>query len=182
MVLCAGAGSRYVTPSGTHKLLAAFRGKPLVCWALEAALEADLGPTLAVTGAVDLAGVIPPGVIAVANPRWEGGIATSLRAAVRTARRLGLEAIVVGLGDQPLVPAAAWQAVGASAQPVAVATYAGARRNPVRLARSVWDQLPRSGDDGARVLMRARPELVEEVPCAGDPFDVDTWDDLPAGW
>jgi CTP:molybdopterin cytidylyltransferase MocA len=180
VVLCAGAGSRYIAPSGTHKLLALFRGRPLVCWALEHALEADLEVTLAVTGAVDLSAVIPPGVLTIANPRWQDGIATSLQEAVAEARRLGLEAIVVGLGDQPLVSAAAWRAVASSGKPIAVATYDGARRNPVRLARAVWDELPRSGDEGARGLMRRRPEMVEEVPCAGDPVDVDTLDDLPA--
>jgi CTP:molybdopterin cytidylyltransferase MocA len=170
-----------VTPAGTHKLLAPFRGRPLVCWALEHALEADLGATLAVTGAVDLGDLVPPGVIVVANPHWADGIATSLQEAVSAARRLGLDAVVVGLGDQPLIPATAWRAVGASGQPIAVATYAGTRRNPVKLARSVWDQLPRSGDEGARVLMRSQPELVEEVPCPGDPVDVDTMDDMTTG-
>ncbi len=116
--------------------------------------------------------------MAIHNSQWEEGIATSLQHAVTRARQLELGAIVVGLGDQPLVPSAAWRAVAASTAAVAVASYGGARRNPVRLASSVWDDLPRSGDEGARVLMRSRPELVEEVACSGDPFDVDTLDDI----
>ena len=178
VVLCAGAGSRYLAPAGGHKLLALFQGRPVVSWALEHAVQAGLGLTMAVTGAVDLTAMLPPGVVAVENPGWENGIATSLQVAVATARHLGLEAILVGLGDQPLVPPSAWRAVAASGFPVAVATYAGARRNPVRLARSVWHELPLSGDEGARALMRRRPELVEEVPCEGDPRDIDTVDDL----
>jgi CTP:molybdopterin cytidylyltransferase MocA len=181
VVLCAGAGTRYAGPGAGHKLLAPFRGRPLVCWALEHALEADLGLTLAVTGAVSLDEVIPPGVLTVANPDWPDGIATSVQRGIATARDLGLDAVVVGLGDQPLVPASAWRAVAASPMPIAVATYAGARRNPVRLQRSVWDELARSGDEGARELMRRRPELVGEVPCTGDPVDVDTVHDLEAG-
>jgi molybdenum cofactor cytidylyltransferase len=178
VLLCAGGGSRYVAPSGEHKLLAPFRGRPLVSWALEHVLEAGLDVTLVVTGAADLSPVLPGGVLAIHNSQWEDGIATSLQQAVASARRLDLGAIVVGLGDQPLVPAAAWRSVAASTAPIAVASYAGARRNPVRLASSVWDDLPDSGDEGARVLMRSRPELVEEVVCAGDPFDVDTLDDM----
>ncbi|MHB1497886.1 MAG: nucleotidyltransferase family protein [Acidimicrobiales bacterium] len=177
-VLCAGGGSRYRPSSGEHKLLAPFRGRPLVSWALEHALGAGLEATVVVTGAVDIAGLLPAGVTRVENPSWESGIASSLQCAVVAARRLGLDAIVVGLGDQPLVPAPAWRAVAVSCAPIAVATYGGARRHPVRLDRSVWAELPTTGDEGARALMRRRPGLVEEVACEGDPFDVDTVADL----
>lgn len=180
VVLAAGRASRFGGDPGA-KLLAPFRGLPLVRWAVDAALAAGFDEVLVVTGAADLTSVLPDGVVIVVNPRWDEGQATSLAAAVDAAAERGHDAVVVGLGDQPLVAADAWRAVAASSSPIAVASYGGVRRNPVRLARSVWGDLDRQGDEGARTLMRRRPELVADVPCAGDPADVDTTEDL-ARW
>ena len=50
VVLAAGFGSRFEGES--HKLLAPFRGKPLVVWALEAALGAGFSDVLSCSDAV----------------------------------------------------------------------------------------------------------------------------------
>jgi molybdenum cofactor cytidylyltransferase len=142
------------------------------------AIISGLEPVWVVTGAVDLAGALPEEATVLPNPRWAQGQATSLQVAVTAARAAGLSAIVVGLGDQPLVLPEAWLAVARADAPIAVATYEGRRRNPVRLAAEVWDLLPATGDQGARVLIQARPDLVQEVPCQGDPADIDTREDL----
>ncbi|MEA3214297.1 MAG: molybdenum cofactor cytidylyltransferase, partial [Acidimicrobiia bacterium] len=52
VLLAAGGGSRFSGP--THKLLALLRGKPVVLWAVEAALAAGLDETLVITGAAGL--------------------------------------------------------------------------------------------------------------------------------
>jgi len=174
VVLAAGDGSRF----GGPKLLADFRGRPLVAWAVEAALAAGLDEVAVVTGGQDLAAVLPAGVTEVPNPRWAEGQASSLQAAVTHAEAAGHEAIVVGLGDSPLVGSGAWRAVAAADGPIVTAEFDGRRRPPVRLAREVWPLLPTEGDEGARALLRERPDLVTAVPCAGDPVDVDTQGDL----
>ena len=176
MLLAAGGGSRF--SGASHKLLADLRGRPVVAWALGNVVAARLDETYVVTGAADLSALIPAEATRLDNPQWSAGIATSLAVAVDAADRAGHGAIVVGLGDQPFVPGAAWRAVGAAAGPIAVATYDGRRGNPVKLDASTWPLLPRTGDEGARIVMHQRPDLVEEVACDGDPFDVDTVEDL----
>ena len=181
IVLAAGAASRFGGHAG-DKLLAEFRGRPLVAWAVDAALAGGLDEVIVVTGAADLADVVDQRARLVPNPEWAAGQATSLAVGLDAAAAAGHDAVVVGLGDQPLVPAEAWRLVGEErSSPIAVATYGGERRNPVRFASEVWDLLPREGDEGARSVLRKRPELVAEVACPGDPADVDTREDL-ARW
>ena len=176
VVLAAGAGSRFAGP--THKLLAPLDGRPVVAHVLDAVTAAGFDAVYVVDGAVSLVGVVPPSAVLVHNARWAEGQAGSLRLAVDAAAAAGHDAVVVGLGDQPRVTAEAWRRVAGTDSPIAVASYGGVRRNPVRLARAVWALLPDEGDEGARVVMRARPELVTEVPCDGEPLDVDTVEDL----
>lgn len=180
VVLAAGEGSRFEGPE--HKLVTAFRGRPLVAWALESADRAGFDQLYIVDGAVDLTDLVDEVVggraTVVHNPHWADGQATSLAAAVAAARADGHRAIVVGLGDQPLVPATAWRSVGATRGPIVTATFDGRRRPPVKLEDSVWDELPAAGDEGARGLLKRRPELVSELPCMGNPIDIDTLEDL----
>ena len=174
VLLAAGEGTRF---AGGPKLLARFRGRPLLAWAVAPVLEAGL-PLVVVGGEVDLAGALSeldPGIVVLDNPRAHEGQATSLRAGIAWCDAAGFDAAVVGLGDQPLVPASAWRTVASAAvAPIVSASFGGRRRPPVRLAREVWPLLPDTGDEGARALMRRRPELVAAVACEGDPADVDT--------
>lgn len=177
VLLAAGAGSRFEGPQ--PKLLADLHGKPLLRWAIDAVVDAGLAGPYVVTGSVDLTEVLGD-LPAVRNDRWVDGLATSLSAGIAAAARDGYEAVVVALGDQPNISPDSWRWVAEATQtPIAVATYEGQRAHPVRLGQEVWDQLPRDGDEGARAVMRARPELVTEVPCnSGNALDIDTSEDL----
>jgi CTP:molybdopterin cytidylyltransferase MocA len=178
VLLCAGGSTRF--DSGQPKLLALFRGRPLVSWALEHVGAAGLDEVIVVVGPADLSEVLTTQVV-VDNPEWATGIASSLRAGIAEAARRGHEAVVAGLGDQPLIASSAWSAVAATDSPIAVSSFAGRRTPPVRLTRAVWLLLPSTGDIGARALMRERPDLVREVECEGEPLDIDTTEEL-ARW
>ncbi len=174
VVLAAGAGSRF--DGSSHKLLAVLGEQSVYRWALDAVRAAGLDHVVVVTGSVALD--LPSDVIEAHNDQWADGQATSLQAGIVAATTLGADAVVVGLGDQPFVTPEAWRAVAAADSPIAVATYAGKRGNPVRLHRSIWSLLPTAGDQGARSLIALRPELVAEVACTGSPADIDTMEDL----
>ncbi len=176
VVLAAGFGSRY--EGETHKLVAPFRGKPVVRWALDAALDAGFADVYCITGAVDLTDVVPEGVTVVENHNYADGQASSLNTATAVAGADGHDAIVVGLGDMPLVPSSAWKAVADAPGQLVTATFSGRRSPPVKIGEEMWSLLPLSGDEGARSLMRMRPDVVNEVACEGELIDIDTRGDL----
>jgi nicotine blue oxidoreductase len=177
VLLAAGGGSRF---GGTHhKLLTSVAGKTVFAWALQSAQEADIGPVAVVWGSVELPRhAASEGVTYLHNEEWATGMASSVQRALQWANERGLQSVVIGLGDQPCIPPSAWTAVARSTSPLAVATYLGARANPVKLHAEFFALVPKTGDEGARSLLRSHPELVTEVPCTGSGIDVDLVEDI----
>jgi molybdenum cofactor cytidylyltransferase/nicotine blue oxidoreductase len=124
------------------------------------------------------------GANAVVNPDPDRGMRSSLELAVDAAA--GSEALAVLLVDTPGIGAKAVQAVVAGWQPgrIAVGRYAGTQRgHPIVMGLELWRAALEFGvpDAGARLLMRTRPYLVDEIDVVGDAADLDTPDDL-AQW
>src|SRR5262245_24023851 len=185
VILAAGRGSRLGAP-GVAKPLLEYRGRPLVAWALDAAVASGLARVVLVIGheGPEVARVAAdiPGVTVVPAFAWADGISQSLRAALEAlAADLTVDAVCVGLADQPRVGAEAYRRVAAAADEgatLAVATYSGQRGNPVAIARALWPAARAlTGDAGARQLMDGR-EVEVDCTGTGDPADVDTLDDL----
>jgi len=182
-ILAAGRGSRL--GGDDAKPLVNLRDRPLVTWALDAAVGSGLHPIWLVTGyrGHDVRAAAPQGVDVVHNRHWRQGIASSLRAALEALTPYAeVTAVCVGLADQPQVGSEAYRrlaAAHADGAQLAVATYDGVRGNPVLLARSLWSEANElEGDVGARQLMKNHD--VVEVPCegTGSAVDVDTPEDL----
>lgn len=186
-VLAAGRGSRVVGADDTPKPLLELGGRPLVSWALDAATGSGLLPVVLVVGhqGTKVGREAPQGVAVVRARGWRAGIARSLRAALEALEGWAqVGAVCIGLGDQPRVGPDSYRRLAAAhddGATLAVATYDGARANPVLVGRDLWPAARQlDGDEGARALMRTH--TVVEVPCdgTGDPRDVDTLDDLRA--
>jgi CTP:molybdopterin cytidylyltransferase MocA len=177
VLLAAGGGSRF---GGLHhKLLTAVADKTVYEWALQSALAANIGPVAVVWGSVELPRrEASEAVTYLHNDEWATGLASSVQRALQWANERGLQSVVIGLGDQPCIPPSAWTAVAHSTSPLAVATYTGVRANPVKLHAEFFALVPKTGDEGARSLLRSHPELVAEVPCTGSGIDVDHVEDI----
>jgi molybdenum cofactor cytidylyltransferase len=181
-ILAAGRGSRL--GGDASKPLLEWRGRPLVVWAVEAALASGARPVVVVVGyrADDVrAALAGYDVQLVDNPEWEEGIASSLRAALGALTPMAaVGAVCVGLADQPFVGSEAYRRLAeASTGEIVVAHYDGQPGNPVKLARSLWaDARALRGDTGARALMRDR--VVDRIDCTdtGSAADIDTLEDL----
>jgi CTP:molybdopterin cytidylyltransferase MocA len=182
VLLAAGAGSRFRAAGGDVKLLTPVAGRPLVEWALVALAAAPLGDRVIVLGAhadellaaTDLHGARP-----VRNEHWERGMASSLQTGL-AALDAACTAAVVVLGDGPALAAEAIRRVAEAAEGaegLVAATYGDGRSgHPVAIARSLWSQLPQTGEQGARVL--GRPAVLVDCSDLPAPGDADTPADL----
>jgi nicotine blue oxidoreductase len=172
LVLAAGEGRRF----GGPKQLASLHGRPLLEHVVAAA-RAALDPVVVVLGArADevRAGVALGGVSVVECEDWASGMSASLRCGLRA---LGdADAVVVLLGDQPLVTPAVVRAVLAAGAP-ARAAYGGVPGHPVLLDAAL---LARAGGLRGDAGFRSELEGVTLVECGAlcDPTDIDTREDL----
>jgi molybdenum cofactor cytidylyltransferase len=180
LILAAGASSRM----GESKQLLDWGGRPLLGHILEQARAWPVDQLVVVLGSeaetildrVDLGQAV-----VVLNPEWREGQASSLRAGLAALEReVRMEAAFIVLGDQPEVdPAvlsALMEAYRRSGRWAVVPKYRYTRGHPVLVDRALWPRLMSlRGDEGARRLLQAHPEWVEEVRFDQlPPRDVDT--------
>lgn len=189
VILAAGAGSRF----GGAKLLAAIDGAPILARVAESARAGGLEPLIVVVGP-DLEEQGPALGLGsdelVGNPEPERGLSSSVRIALATAAAAEppVEAVVVLLGDQPLVRPATIgrlvEALESAPQSIvaAVPRYAeGGSPNPVALRRAGFELAAETdGDRGLGPVLEAHRGVVIDVQLPGSNPDVDTTADLAA--
>ena len=181
LLLAAGLSRRM----GRAKLLLPLQGRPVVRHAAERFLAAGIDPLYVVVG-LDAASVtlaladLPLHI--VVNPHPESGQASSLVAGIR-ALPPDTEAVVVGLGDQPFLPAEVIPrliyAVRNTDRVIAAPRYRDGLGNPVLFRAPVFPELLAvGGDRGARSVVEREAERVVVVELDYPmPDDVDTPED-----
>jgi molybdenum cofactor cytidylyltransferase len=177
ILLASGASTRF----GGDKLLAELDGRPIVRWSAEALVGAV--DELVVVVRDDAAGIraaldgLP--IRFAINHDAERGMSTAIRAGI-TAMPAAAEAVIIALGDQPLLDARVverlitrWRTSGMCAvQPC----YEDGRGHPVLFDASLFAALcALEGDVGARAVLDAAGDALDLLPVEGPrPVDVDT--------
>lgn len=186
VVLAAGSARRF----GGGKLLAPWRGAPLLHGALAAAQAAPVDDIVVVTGAdaeavAAAAHAFDPAIRIVHAPDHAEGMAASLRAGIAGLPPAAAGAFVF-LGDMPRVPHAVLAPLAeavANGAPAAAPVFSGVRGNPVVLSRGLFPEVASlAGDVGARPILQALGDrlVLVKSPDDGVLFDVDSRGDLSA--
>lgn len=180
VVLAAGGSRRLKSAKQTIP----WRGRPLVWYAVRAALDGGLDPVVVVVGAqaeVVAGAVEAEAVRIVRNPAWEAGQSASLRLGLAEVGGAA-EAVVFLLADTPRVDgrlvSALVEAHRRSLAPIVAPRAGGRWANPVLFDRAVFPALAAvEGDRGGRALFGRYPILgvdwTEDVL-----LDVDTPEDV----
>jgi molybdenum cofactor cytidylyltransferase len=165
LILAAGASARF---AGGHKLLAEFRGKPLISHVFELAISAPLDVRLVVTGARvgEIAALAErAGLRSLHNPDFASGLSTSLKAGL-AALPPDCDGVIVLLGDMPLIRPQTLQAILQAAQinpafAAIVPMHQGEWGHPVLLKRALFEEIAiLTGDQGARKLLNSRKDVL----------------------
>ncbi len=180
VVLAAGSSSRM----GSPKQLLRFRDISLLRRAALAALGAGCRPVIVVTGASaelsrsELEGL---DVREVLNPRWETGMASSIRAGVEALvdADADVAAAVLLLCDQPYVTAeviynlvAAHRSTGSA---VVASKYGESFGAPALFGRTLFAELARlEGVAGAKEVIKRHAAAAHFLSFQGGAVDVDT--------
>lgn len=191
LLLAAGGGRRL---GGRPKALIRYHDALLVERAARAMRDAGCDPVHVVVGAAAdqvRARAELGGCLLVDNTAWREGLASSLRAGLRSLTDMppaaAPGAALVALVDQPKVGAAAMARLRAayrSPRTLASATYGGRRGHPVLLGSAHFAGVARTahGDAGARDYLRDHQDEMTLVECGdvASPTDIDTPADLRA--
>jgi molybdenum cofactor cytidylyltransferase len=181
VILAAGLSRRM----GQAKLLMPIGGRPILRHTVESVLAGGVDSVWVVAGpdvepvAAALAGADAQIVV---NPVPEEGQAGSVRAGI-AALPPSVEAVLIALGDQPLLAPSIIPALLAarrtSPKAIVAPRYRDGQGNPVLFKREMFPELMElEGDLGARPILQREPERVEWVELdLPMPPDVDTPDD-----
>jgi molybdenum cofactor cytidylyltransferase len=185
IVVAAGASTRM----GRPKQLIEIEGRPLVARTVDSVLASGARPVAVVVGSdADrvLEALAGRGILAVRNPDWKAGLASSIRAGLAALLEAepALGAVLVVPCDQPALRAESIERLAAAHRDtgrICAARYGNRSGAPAVFGRAHFAALDAlSGDKGARQMLNSEsePETAIDMPELG--VDLDTPADLEA--
>ncbi len=182
-MLAAGASRRL---GNSPKQLLEFRGKTLIRRAAENALASRCDKICVVLGAnaekiEREIGDLPLEI--VVNEDWASGMGASLKCGLEKLLEAApnLSAVVVTLGDQPLIDAGIIdnliEAFLKTQKPIVASEYEETVGVPAIFARSLFDELANLAAEepgGAKRIIEKYAASVEKIPVPEAAFDIDT--------
>jgi molybdenum cofactor cytidylyltransferase len=181
IILAAGESRRL----GQPKQNLVFQHKTLLERSVEAALGAGCAPVMVILGAnsAHIAIHADENVKLIYNPDWREGMASSIRSGINELHVLsGIDSVVIMLCDQPFADRELIHALRArqteTGKAIIACSYGTTIGVPALFARSLFPELLRlKGDEGARLIFKARAAEVIVVPFAKGGIDIDTAED-----
>ena len=132
LILAAGKSTRM----GKPKLLLPFKGAPILNHPVSLAIRNQLQPIVCITGGYEeqIANVLAhfqEHITIKHNPHYESGMASSLKEGIH-ALQGKVDAVIIFLGDQPLVPNKVIQTI--------IQEYKANKEKGVKIVRPIYDQ------------------------------------------
>jgi len=181
IILAAGESRRL----GQPKQNLVFHNKTLLERAVEAALGSGCKPVIVVLGAnaglIDIA--VNGDVKLVHNPDWSEGMASSIRTGINELKKYNdADGVLIMLCDQPFVDKELIAAMQTRQQQTGKAIVACSYGNtigvPAMLNKSLFPELLLlKGNEGAKHILKDRPQELTIIPFEKGMVDIDTPDD-----
>ncbi len=172
-MLAAGASQRL----GRPKQLVRLGAETLLARTVRVAIEAGLSPVLGVVRADLSIEAAPAGMVRVVNQQAAEGMASSIRAGLRTLADGGAKVcgVLILACDQPAVTAEHLRQLAYGGTEVMASAYAGRKGIPAYFPEAVFEALlALRGDLGARDLLQS----ARAIHLPGGELDIDTIEDL----
>ena len=187
IILAAGSSARM----GEPKLILPYKGVPIVTYPLLQALQNDLHPIVCVTGRYD--GLVTTAlrtweqkVTIQYNAQFESGMSTSLRQGIDFMKGK-VDAVVIFLGDQPLVPNEVVQTI--------IQQYIATKKDGIKIIRPLYENQighpilfdsslfhafdSLQGDEGGKTIIQQNAKFLKllHFPNSDWGVDIDTPED-----
>jgi molybdenum cofactor cytidylyltransferase len=185
IILAAGASKRLGQPKQTLE----YNTKSLLKRSIEAAVGFRAGPVIVVIGANEQAiqaHVQNEGVTIVINKDWEEGIASSIRAGVKSLNQNPeVENVILMVCDQPFVDTSILNqllnAKKSTGKPIVACAYKQTVGVPALFDKLLFPELMKlEGEHGGKKVILEHQDLMAPIPFEKGEIDIDAAEDVEA--